>query len=138
MRLVAFGLLAATLFGAGCALQPGDPGEAVGTSTELGTTPTPKIRVATTPQGASSSSPNLPNPEPSPWVPVDPMDPNAAGDNQNPEPSPWNQGLPSEQGGNAGGNPGGNTGAGSGSEGTTGSRPVHLVGHWDARRGDLH
>ena len=130
MRLVAIGLLAATLFGAGCALQPGDPGEATGTSPELAATPTPKFRAATTPQGASSSTPPPPNPEPSPWMPVNPMDPSTTG--TNPEPSPWNQGLPSYgQGGTQAGNTGGGTG--SGSEG----HAVHLVGHRDARSGDL-
>jgi hypothetical protein len=108
MRLVAIGILAAAILGAGCALQAGDPGDPGGTSTGL--TPARTIP-GIGPAGVGSADPAAPNPEPSPWVPSDPgvgMDDDSTG--ASPEPSPWNPNVrsggadtPDPQGGSAAG-----------------------------------
>jgi hypothetical protein len=127
MRLVAFGILAAMVFGAGCALQAGDPGEP-GASTEPGPTlTTARIHQAGTPPVAGSAAP--PNPEPSPWLPTGPagggLDEDSTG--ANPEPSPW-QPDPLSQGALTTGTPQSGS-AGSTTEnanGSTPNRPGHL------------
>ena len=127
MRLVAFGILAAMVFGAGCALQTGDPGEATGPSTELRTTQAPRTHESVTPTGASA--PVVPNPEPSPWFPTDPgMAEDSTG--TNPEPSPWQPANPTAaagtsvdpQGGGGAGSTSGNAGSTSGNAGSTPNR----------------
>jgi len=125
MRLVAFGTLVAMVFGAGCALQAGDPGEPTGTSTVLTASGgTPKVFQAMTPAGAGSATP--PNPEPSPWFPTGPqMDEDSTG--SNPEPSPWHPDTPTEGAGTAGDPQGGAAGPTTGSAGgSTPNHPGHL------------
>jgi hypothetical protein len=125
MRLVAFGILTAMLFGAGCALQAGDPGEAAGPSTELTTSQTtPRTHESVTPTGAGSAV--APNPEPSPWFPTDPgMADDSTG--SNPEPSPWHPDTPTAAAGTSTDPQGGGGGAGStsGNAGSTPNRPGH-------------
>jgi hypothetical protein len=123
MRLVAFGILTAMVFGAGCALQAGDPGEPAGPSTEITTSQTPRTHESVTPTGASSA---VPNPEPSPWFPTGPgMAEDSTG--SNPEPSPWQPDTPTAAAGTSG-DPqggGGSTGSTSGNAGSTPNRPGH-------------
>jgi hypothetical protein len=128
MRLVAFGIIAAMLLGAGCALQPGDPGEATEPSTELRTSQsTAKIHQATTPAGASSAN-APPNPEPSPWVPTDPGSPGLNDDSTgaNPEPSPWHPDVMPKAGATGDPETGGAGPTSGTSLGSSPNRPGHL------------
>jgi hypothetical protein len=129
MRFVAFGILTAMVFGAGCALQAGDPGEATGPSAELRTSETtPKTHESVSQTSAGAAV--VPNPEPSPWFPTDPgMAEDSTG--SNPEPSPWQPDNPSApagtsvdpHGGGGAGSTSGNAGSTSGNAGSTPNRP---------------
>jgi hypothetical protein len=125
MRLVGFGLVAALLFGAGCALQAGEPGDPAGTSKDIATgDTTPMVRqAAMSPQPAGSS-----NPEPSPWLPGSPatgMDEQSNG--ASPEPSPWHPDTPSEgTTGDQGGGGGGTSTTSGSAGGSTPNRPGHI------------
>jgi hypothetical protein len=124
MRLVAFGIFAALTFGAGCALEAGDPGEpAAGSMEHITPQGTPKVHPTLTPTtGVSSAAP--PNPEPSPWFPTDPgMADDSTGNN--PEPSPWLPQTPSTAAGTSTEPQGTGTGTTSGNSGSTPTRPGH-------------
>jgi hypothetical protein len=84
MKLVAFALLAALSASseAGCALETGDPGGGSTTSTDLTPISSRRPRPGVQPIAAG---PTPPNPQPSPWTPLDEELPQGS----HPQPSPW-------------------------------------------------
>ncbi|HEY8041885.1 MAG TPA: hypothetical protein VIF15_18905 [Polyangiaceae bacterium] len=134
MRVVSIALVAAIL-SAGCALQPGEPGdESVSPPGKVTTLPGSgdSTAIARSPGYKVGSAPQQ-NPDPAPWMAAPGAPPRGPGGNPNanPDPAPWDP-PPAAQGAiDETTQPSGGSGNGSGNAGTkSAGNPDPAVDHW--------